>query len=191
VAKVPQLRNMYDKVGMFGAPASRNINPGDNGFKGAQVRGSGFMHDGGIDTLFRFFQSEVFNASDDGRIGFTGGDAQRRNVEQYVLAFDNDLAPIVGQQVTLRADNAASAGPRIDLLMQRAGTQFVSQILGGRVRECDLIARSGSVTYVLRSDGAFGPDDGGAVLADAELRARASVPGHEVTYTCMPPGWVR
>jgi hypothetical protein len=34
-------------------------------------------------------------------------------VEQYLLAFDTDLAPIVGQQVTLTAANAAAVGPRI------------------------------------------------------------------------------
>ena len=30
------------------------INPGDNGHKGDQVRGFGFLHDGSIDTVFRF-----------------------------------------------------------------------------------------------------------------------------------------
>jgi len=38
-----------------------------------------------------------------------GGDAQRRDVERLLLAFDTDLAPIVGQQVTLDAKGAAVA----------------------------------------------------------------------------------
>ena len=62
-------------------------------------------------------------------------------MEQYLLAFDSDLAPIVGQQVTLDRDNAARRGPRIDLLIQRASTPFVSISLDGSVMECDLVAQ--------------------------------------------------
>ncbi len=190
--KIPQLRNLYDKVGMFGAPPNLRTNPGDNGNKGAQVRGTGFEHDGSVDTLFRFLQAQVFNATNTG-VGFAGGDTQRRNVEQYLLAFDNDLAPIVGQQVTLRSDNAASVGPRIDLLMTRATTPFTSKILGPKATECDLIARVvlGGVakTFVMQPDNSFVPDDKTAPLSDAALRALSATPGQEVTYTCLPPGW--
>ena len=48
------------------------------------------------------------------------GDNLRRDMENFVLAFDTTLAPIVGQQVTLDATNAAVAGPRIDLMIARA-----------------------------------------------------------------------
>ena len=37
------------------------FNPGDNGNKGDQVRGFGFLHDGSVDTLFRFHNAAVFN----------------------------------------------------------------------------------------------------------------------------------
>ena len=50
-----------------------------------------------------------------------------------MLAFDTDLAPIVGQQVTLDAGNAGVAGPRINTLMARAGAGFTSLTLGGNV----------------------------------------------------------
>jgi YVTN family beta-propeller protein len=194
-AKIPQLRNLYDKVGMFGSPPNLKANPGDNGYTGPQVRGVGFEHDGSVDTIFRFLQANVFNPPTVGadRIGFTGGDPQRRNVEQYLLAFDSDLAPIVGQQVTLRSDNAASVGARIDLLIARASTPFTSQILGPTATECDLIARvvAGGVTrtYVLKANATFTPDDGTAPLSDSALRSLAATAGQEVTYTCLPPGW--
>ena len=194
-AKVPQLRNLYDKVGMFGSPPNLKTNPVDNGFTGPQLRGVGFEHDGSVDTIFRFLQANVFNPPTVGadRIGFTGGDPQRRNVEQYLLAFDSDLAPIVGQQVTLRSDNAAAVGARIDLLIARATTAFTSQILGPKATECDLIARvvvGGTArTYVLQADKAFLSDDGSEALSDSALRALAATPGQEVTYTCLPPGW--
>ena len=73
--KVPQLRNMYQKVGMFGMyntfglpidssafkqataiPFPFNDN---NTFKRIQIRGFGFLHDGSFDTLFRFLVAAV------------------------------------------------------------------------------------------------------------------------------------
>ncbi|HEX7836956.1 MAG TPA: hypothetical protein VF469_05805, partial [Kofleriaceae bacterium] len=193
--KIPQLRNLYTKVGMFGVPAIPGTNAGNNGPTGAQIRGNGFQHDGAIDTLFRFLQGTVFNSAFSGRVGFAGGDAQRRDVEQFLLAFDSDLAPIVGQQVTLDATNAAAAGPRIDLLIARAGTPFASKVLGAGVTECDLVARGviggHAVTFALGAGGMFTPDDGSTPLGDAALRALAAVDGQPITYTCLPPGWPR
>ncbi len=190
--KVPQLRNLYTKVGMFGMPAIPGDNPGNNVNQGAQVRGSGFQHDGSVDTLFRFLQARVFNANAGNRVGFAGGDPQRRDVEQFLLAFDTDLAPIVGQQVTLDANNAAMVGPRIGLLIARARTPFASQVLGPGATECDLVARGvvggHAVTFALRG-GMFTPDDGGPAVSDAALRALAAVDGQQITYTCLPPGW--
>ena len=61
-----------------------------------------------------------------------------------MLAFPTDLAPIVGQQITLTATNGPPSSPRIDLLIARAGASFTSLILGGAVTECDLIVK-GSV----------------------------------------------
>ncbi len=193
INKVPQLRNVYDKIGMFGVASEPAANPGDNANKGDQIRGFGFENDGSVDTLFRFLQARLFNRAQAGRIGFANGDDQRRDVEQFLLAFDNDLGPIVGQQVTLRADNASVAGPRIALLIERARTPFVSQVLGPGVTECDLVARGviggAATTYHLRADGMFAPEGGGSALSDAALRALAQTAGQEITYTCLPPGW--
>jgi hypothetical protein len=178
---------------MFGAPAVPNVNMIDNGSQGAQVRGTGFEHDGSVDTLFRFLQAVVFN-DQSGAVGFDNGDPQRRDVEQYLLAFDNDLAPIVGQQITLRSDNAAAAGPRIDLLIARAATPFASKILGTSAYECDLVARAvvggKSVAYRMEPDKTFVSINGASTVSDATVRALAATVGQEVTYTCMPPGWL-
>jgi YVTN family beta-propeller protein len=191
--KIPQLRNLYDKVGMFGSAANPTENTGDNGNKGDQVRGFGFQNDANVDTLFRFLQARVFDTSQGGRVGFAGGDTQRRAVEQFLLAFDNDLAPIVGQQVTLSADNVAVAGPRVDLLIARAQAPFASKVLGPDATECDLVVRgvvAGTAkAYLLRPSGRFEPDDSGPTLTDAALRALAMTDGQELTYTCWPPGW--
>jgi len=58
--KIPQLRNLYQKVGMFGFPSIPAILPGNNGDQGDQVRGFGFFHDGSIDTDFRFVSAIFF-----------------------------------------------------------------------------------------------------------------------------------
>src|SRR5262249_55945137 len=106
----------------------------------------------------------------------------RRNVEQFLLAFDSNLAPVVGQQMTLTSTNSGVVGTRIDLLIARAG-------LG----ECDLIVK-GDIDglqrgFVLGSTGFFITDRATeAPVSDAALRAQASTPGQELTYTCVPPG---
>ncbi len=109
-----------------------------------------------------------------------------------MLAFDSDLAPIVGQQVTLTNTNAAGAGPRIDLLLQRARVPFASKILGGAVTEAEVVAKvvqGGRTRSFLFEAGVgnFRADDG-TRLTDGALRALATTPGQEVTYTAVPPG---
>jgi len=193
IVKIPHLRNAYAKVGMFGSPGSNFFDAPDTGQIGDQIRGFGFLGDGSTDTLFRFVSARVFRPA--GAVGFppNNPDGTRRDVEQFVLAFDSDLAPIVGQQVTLTADNSAAAGPRIDLLIRRASAPFVSKSLGGQVLECDLVAQvvqNGRVTSFLYDPAArnFIPGDGSAPISDAALRAFASTPGQEVTYTAATPG---
>ena len=69
-------------------------------------------------------------------------DTQRRQVEAFVMAMDSNLAPIVGQQITLDNTNASVAGPRISLLIARANAAY--PVLGyPGARECDLIVRGG------------------------------------------------
>lgn len=212
--KVPHFRNLYQRIGMFGLPHRRGFLPSTtDAHQGDQIRGFGFLHDGATDKLFNFLQGGVFDdsessCSDLGGLGshfgcgFNDGagpvgipdDVTRQGLVDYLLEFDTDLAPVVGQQVTLSATNGAFVGPRIELLLSRAGATFSSAVLGGSVTDCDLIAkgvvggqRRGAL-YDLVS-GTFRPDRAGdPVLTDAELRARALVPGQEVTYTCVPPG---
>jgi hypothetical protein len=187
--KVPHLRNMYAKVGMFGMPQVDFLAGGDNGHQGPQIRGFGFLHDGSIDTMFRFLGAAVFNLDT----------SERGQLEQFMFAFPTDYAPIVGQQTTLDAINGAAVGSRIDLLIERATACFELRDMPGAT-ECDLVVK-GSVggeargwlgelqgacgsaqTMVFRGDRASDP-----VLTDAQLRALATG-GDRLTYTCVPPG---
>ena len=182
IFKVPHLRNAYTKVGMFGML----VNFGSGfGFTGDQIRGFGFSHDGSVDTLFRFVASPAFNFPDA---------ATERESEAFMLQFDNDLAPIVGQQVTLDSTNAAVVGPRIDLMIARAAAPFTSLLLDGLTTECNLIVKGtvgGSQKGWARlSSGMFQADDDpaqAALLSDATVRALATTEG-PLTYSCVAPG---
>lgn len=191
--KVPHLRNLYTKIGMFGGPRVDTFDAPDSGFMGDQIRGFGLTNDGAIDTPFRFFNAAVFRPLLTSGFPLLNANGTRRDMEQFMLAFDSDLAPIVGQQVTLTGGNSSAAGPRIDLLEQLAGTSFTSKALGGTVMECDLVAKvaqGGRIKGFLydSTTDSFIPDDNSPNLADGTLRGLAATPGQEVTYTCVPPG---
>jgi len=193
IVKIPHLRNAYAKIGMFGNPPVSFLQAADSGSTGDQVRGFGFLADGSIDTIFHFLTAGVFQPTSNSGFPQNNPDGTRRDVEQYLLAFDTDLAPVVGQQVTLTGTNGSAVGPRIDLLMRRAGAPFVSKSLNGVVTECDLVARmvrnQVSIGYLYDpSSGDFVASDGRGRISDAALRALAAFPGQEITYTAVPPG---
>jgi DNA-binding beta-propeller fold protein YncE len=195
IFKIPHLRNMYDKVGMFGFARMsffNNVVSGSATSPLNEVRGTGFTNQGGVDTLFNFFQARVFNPFIGSGFPFINPNGARRDVEQFTLAVDTDLAPIVGQQVTLTNANSAAVGPRITLLLQRATTPFVSKILGGQVTEAQIVARvvqNGTTRNFLFEPAANNfRDVNNQRLTDAQLRALAGTAGQEVTYTAVPPG---
>jgi hypothetical protein len=193
IVKIPQLRNVYAKIGMFGNPVVSFFQQADSGPTGNQIRGFGFTGDGSADTIFRFLTAAVFAPTANSGFPQTNPDATRRDVEQYLLAFDSDLAPIVGQQVTLTSTNGPAAGPRIDLLIQRAAAPFVSKVLNGATTECDLVVQvvqQGRIMSFLYNPAAnnFIPDNKSTPLSDAVIRAFAATPGEEVTYTAATPG---
>jgi YVTN family beta-propeller protein len=193
IVKIPHLRNVYDKIGMFGNPSVSFFQQADSGQTGDQIRGFGFTGDGSTDTIFRFLTAAVFAPTSNSGFPQTNPDATRQAVEQYLLAFDSDLAPIVGQQVTLTSANAASAGPRIDLLIQRAATPFVSKVLNGAATECDLVVQvvqQGRIMSFLYDPASnnFIPGNRSAPLSDAVIRAFAATSGQEITYTAATPG---
>jgi YVTN family beta-propeller protein len=169
--KIPHLRNLYQKVGMFGMPAIPLLQSGPTTHQGDQVRGFGFLHDGSIDTLFRFHGSGVFSLND----------TEQRELEAFMFAFDSNLAPIVGQSITLTSTNSGVAGPRINLLIARAAASecelTVKGTLAGQQRGW---WRAPNGTFV--SDRASDPS-----LTDSQLRNLAT-PGQELTYLCAPPG---
>jgi len=201
--KIPHLRNLYQKIGMFGFP---NVAPfiGATGdatlpaagtFMDDQVRGFGFLHDGSVDTIFRFHNAGVFtngfnNGATNAMCGTTDPNTCRRNVEQFMFAFDSDLAPVVGQQATLTSppnSNAVAVGSRITLMLQRAAAGECDVVVKGnfagveRGWVCTGSGCSGNASF--RSDRTGEP-----FLTDAQLRSQANTAGQELTYTAVPAG---
>lgn len=181
--KSPHLRNLYQKVGMFGmARTPRLPANGDYAHEGPQIRGFGFFHDGSIDTVFRFMDINVFFTFDD----------QQRDLEAFMLAFPSDLPPMVGQQITKTASSGAAVDARIDQMLAAASTPYPSEILGNGSRQCDVVATgvlAGEQIGALRlANGTMQLDDAGAPIAESVFRSFASVVGHELTYTCVPSG---
>jgi YVTN family beta-propeller protein len=174
--KVPHFRNLYQKIGRFGFPFHPFLSTSNNEHMGDQVRGVGFMHDGSFDTLFRFHSTPFIFPP-----GPTG-DAQRQAVEKFLLAFDSNLAPIVGQQITLNAGRAALVGSRVNLMIARANAG-----------ECDLVAKTlvgaNEVGYLYIGAGMFITSrSSDAPVSDIDLRQKTIVTGRDLTYTCAPPG---
>lgn len=172
--KVAHLRNMYDKVGLSGTSLF-----GSPGGTGAMVRGFGYLHDGSVGSVRDFVAGSVFGLNA----------TQIEEMTQLMLAFPSDLAPIVGQQVTLDDTNATVANPRVDMLRQRAQAGFTSFILGGLTTECDLIVKAQingqQRGWLMQPDGSY-LDDMGAIISDAALRSLA--PSSPLTFTCAVPG---
>lgn len=198
IVKVAHLRNLYTRIGMFGMAntwlvADEEVSGNSHQHMGDQIRGYGFNHDGIYDTIHRFTLGDIFNSTGYASTGFQN-DQERRDMEQYLIAFDSDLAPIVGQQITLDATNGAIVGERIDLFIQRAEATFTSNILGGTVNECDLVVHSNEqglpwAMLYNPSTKQFMPDKTGQpTLTDAELRTYIVQQDIAATYMCAPPG---
>jgi DNA-binding beta-propeller fold protein YncE len=177
------------------------------------VRGFGYLHDGSIATIEHFLTGFVFlrattsenaggivplEANPDGIPLFadptdptnpssglsTEGLALRRALSSFVLAFDSNLRPIVGQQLTLTADNRATSGPRLALLESQAAAGA-----------CDLVVRGmvhGRDAGFVFSGGLFLPDvTTTPPLTPAALRGLVDDGDHgsgSLTFTCAPPG---
>jgi hypothetical protein len=176
-----------------------------------QVRGFGYQHDGSLGQLEHFFTAQVFvkatqpvplggamvaanpfgipfvdlNALANGQVVFVegGGFALRHAIVAFMLAFDSNFAPVVGQQITLGGSYSAAAGARLDLLEARAAAG-----------ECELIGKSSTVVGAnagfLYTGGSWQPaSTQQPAVADATLRSRiASAALPPVTFTCVPVG---
>jgi len=172
--KIPHLRNMYQKVGMFAENTQETGAPN----LGEQIRGFGFDNSGASGTISVFLSAPVFTFSA----------TQRSQVEQLALAFPSDMNPIVGQQVTVTPANAARTDVRnrLNLLVQRA------QVTSPRA-ECEVVAKgviqNQTIGWVMNGSQSFVPNiANGAAVTLQGLLDQASAANAALTFTCVPPG---
>jgi DNA-binding beta-propeller fold protein YncE len=171
--KIPSHRNTYERVGMFGRAPTRSL-PGNGQHMGPQIRGYGYTHDGGADTVIRFASYPVFRYKDP--------DLQRRQVEQYLFAFETDMKPIVGQQITINERNLEETSGRVELLIERALAGDAELIVTGKVDDEDR-------GFLLTMQGRFRTDrEAETWLSKDELLQLADVPGQFLTFTAVPAG---
>jgi hypothetical protein len=109
-----------------------------------------------------------------------------------MMAFDTDLPPMVGQQVTRTSTNGAIVDPRINAMVAAASTPYPSEILGPGAQQCDVVIKgvlaSQQASGLLLSSGLVQSDDGSAPVAESVVRALSNTAGQETTYTCVPFG---
>ncbi len=182
--KVPQLRTSYDKVGMFGRTDGGVGDPrtlrGPRVSVGPQIRGTGTSHDGSAAGVDEFLTSARFRLNG----------AELRQVADFTYAFDSNVAPSVGQQLTLGTRSGRDAEARLALLERRAAAAFV---MAGPLQttECALVAHGvvdGEARgYLFMAAERVYLDDRGERIPAAMLREQARRRGQQVTFTCVYP----
>lgn len=204
--KVAHLRNAYQKVGMFASSRDDNrsltpipqINPPLPG-----VRGFGYQPDGAVGSIEHHLNGRgfiktllpvpavgpnpggiptfLFDAAGNPTGVDPTGFAVRRAIASFVLAYDSNFRPILGQQVTLESTSGDDAKARIALLEARAAAGDCDLVVKGRVRHQDRGFLFGNGTFTADRSGV-------AALSDGELRALVTKPRDSLTFTCVPVG---
>jgi len=170
--KVPQLRNLYERVGFeLTQPQA--------------LTGFGFLHDGSVDSLARFVSEPVFNVRSDQDVA---------DLVAFLLAFSGSDLPEGGLDTLSEPPGPPSRDTHAAVGMQ---VTFGGRRDEGRLAMLVGIADGGAVGLVARAprstwrydaaEGVFIPDDGGAAATLADLRALAA-PGNEITFTVVPKG---
>ncbi|MBI4717252.1 MAG: hypothetical protein HY763_05570 [Planctomycetes bacterium] len=178
--KVPQLRNLFDKVG-FEATQQRNL------------AGFGFLHDGSVDSLSRFVTEPVFNLRSDQEVAdmvafmlaFSGSDLPQgspTNPLEPPGTPSQDVHAAVGWQTTLVSE-AAAGMPQLELIADMQ-TLADSNAVGLVVKGVQAGIPRG---YSYLGAGQFQSDRQAETVSAATLRAGAA-PGSELTYTVVPKG---
>jgi DNA-binding beta-propeller fold protein YncE len=173
------------------------------------VRGFGYLNDGTIGTIDEFLTGVVFLLRDvavqtsggglapnpagipffndpnnpfDSTSGIsTAGIELRQALADFVLAFDSNMFPIVGQQVTVSPRDASSAAARVALLEARATAGDCDLVVHGWLagREHGFVFSHG----VFVQDTAFAP-----ALPPSSLLALVGLAAPSLTFTAVPPG---
>lgn len=178
--KVPQLRNLYEKVGFDATKISSRA-------------GFGFLHDGSVDSIARFVNLLAFNVT---------SDQETANLVAFMLALSGSDLPsgssgnLFEPPGTASQDAHAAVGTQTTLVDAGTASATQLQLLTDMLALADL----GEVGVVVKGkqgglDRGYAYLGGGSFQADrqsesptaAALQAAAAV-GSELTYTVVPAG---
>lgn len=161
--KVPQLRNMYRKVGF-------------NRTAGQQKSGFGFIHDGSLDTLNSFLALPVFNS---------WPSATKDDIVTFMHALDTGTAPLVGYQFVLSQANAGSPalGADFTLVTTRAAAGDLDLTAHGLVDGQPL-----SLLYQVAGQSFVSDRTGIGPFTQAQLLSRAQAGLASLAFTAVTPG---
>ena len=161
--KVPQLRNLYRKVGF-----SRGA--------GAQKSGFGYTKDGAVDTLTSFLNLVQFN---------NWPNAQKDDLATFLISFDTGTAPMVGHQLTVDSSNAngAAVASALQLLTARAQAGDCDGVARGQFdgRLAGLLYQPSTGLWLVDRSGE-------APLSTTALLQRAGNGTALLTFTGVPVG---
>jgi YVTN family beta-propeller protein len=164
--KVPQLRGMYQKLGINRAQTT------------PQITGFGLIHDGTFDTLQNFMKAPqfVFN------VDLATAELWRREMEQMILRLDTGTPPAVGLMVTVDATNKSNSlvTSRISLLINQANAQNIDLVVHGLY--------GGTPRSFLFSGGTFVGDSLIEPPASLQTLLASAGPRAELTFIGVPKG---
>jgi len=178
--KVPQLRNLYEKLGF---DMTQQLN----------TRGAGFVHDGAVDTIQRFISEPVFNLTNNTQVA---------NMVAFMLAFSGSDLPsgsptgLLEPPGTASRDSHAAVGRQTTLVSAGSPAPGQLTLIGSmhtlaNALKVDVIVkgRQGGQSrgYLYLGGGQYQSDRSAETLSSAALQALAS-PGSELTYSVVPRG---
>ena len=178
--KIPQLRNIYEKVG-FDMTQTRNRT------------GFGMLHDGSVDSIERFVSEPVFNVNNDQEVAdlvafmlaFSGSELPSGSTTNVLIppgTLSQDTHAAVGEQTTMV--DSLNAPPEQTLLI-------VSMLAQADLGKVGVVARgvqNGEMRgYAYSGGGVFQSDRLAETRTSGELLVSAA-PGSELTYTVVPIG---
>ena len=164
--KVPQLRNVYQKMRFTNAPGAQSL------------QGFGIVHDGTDPSLFAFLSRPVFGT-------FANDPVVKRNLNAFVQCLDTGMAPAVGYARTATASNVQTT------TLSNAWSLLEAQAISGT--NIDLIVkgevdgRQQGFVFVTTSNVYRGDKQLSAPLSRTGLVAKV-LNGGVITLMGVPPG---
>lgn len=215
--KIPHLRNMYNKVGMFGMPNNRKYladdfytgmdpawDPSDpedfkkisnvlffanpNQHTGDQIKGFGYTQDGSTDTMFRFHNTNGFLPRAPGTVTpLDTGNGNELPISEDGMVIRRNLEQYL---MVFPTNFFPVMGQQVTLTSENAAAvnARIDLMIDRADRgECDLVAQKNKRGYLYQRDGSFARD---TVTRGpiSDAKLRAKAAENSITYTCTPPG---